>query len=637
KEYSARIDTTIGRMIFNNIIPQNLGLVKRETPEQRTLPEFNALAGKKDIANIIQVCFDNLGTTETAKLLDRIKDTGYKFSTLSGLTTSLFDMRDVKQKDEFIGDANAAAIETEKQYKRGFITADEKSNKLQTIWKDCMTKFENNIMVGYEAGNPLRIMVDSKARGNVGQMAQLTGIIGLMATTSGSIIEVPIRSSYKDGLSMIEYFIQTRGGRKGMVDKALKTADAGYLTRRLVDVAQDVIVKEEDCFEALGEKVKGMEITPIYDGTVIVESLSSRIAGRYSAEDIKHPVTGEIIIPSNTFITTAKAKEIEKSGLEKVIIRSVFTCKTTNGVCAKCYGRDMASNSTIQVGEAVGIIAAQSIGEPGTQLTMKVFQSGGSATADDITAGLPRVEEILEARKPKGVATISEIAGKVEHIDEAKGQVTIKGNDSVEIVYACNVNYKYKVKVGDMVEPGTPLNDGSLNPTDILKTRGVKGVQDYMMREILKVYKNGGTDVNDKHLEIIIRQMLRKVKVEDAGDTNILPGELVDIYKYEIENERVLAEGKEPATAKRVLLSITKAALATDSFLSAASFQETVRVLTDAAVKNKIDPLVGLKENVIIGKLIPAGTGLLKYRELVPKSKLSDEVMEVTDATVVED
>ena len=406
-----------------------------------------------------------------------------------------------------------------------------------------------------------------------------------------------------------------------MVDKGLKTADAGYLTRRLVDVAQEVVVDEDDCYAARNEKVKGMPVSAIYDGTSKVESLKERIAGRCPVDDVIHPQTGEVLAKANEMMTNAQAEAIEAAGIETVTIRTVFTCRSKYGCCAKCYGRNMASSEMVEVGEAVGIIAAQSIGEPGTQLTMKVFQAGGTASADDITRGLPRVEEIFEAKKPKGVAVVSEVNGVVTVVDEAKQLCVVKSNEGVEVEYDIPYGSKFKVVEGDKVEPGSQLTEGPLNPHDILKTMGVKGVQDYMMREVLKVYKNNSVDVNDKHMEIIIRQMLRKVKVEESGDTDILPGEIVDIFRYEEENERVLENGGEPATAKRVLLSITKASLETESFLSAASFQETVRVLTDSAIRGKVDPLVGLKGNVIIGKLIPAGTGLRRYREMTPVVK----------------
>lgn len=620
--HAGRIPTTVGKILFNRILPEGIGLIKRETPEDMLKFEVDYPVGKKQIKAIIKACYDNLGATETAKLLDRLKDTGFKYSTIACITANLFDVKVASDRKEVIEEANNLANVAKNQYRRGLITADEKSAKINDIWNDAVKKIETSTMAVYEKTNPLKMMVDSAARGNASNMCQLAGTIGIMVSTSGKIIEVPIRSSYKDGLSVIEYFIQTRGGRKGMVDKALKTADAGYLTRRLVDVAQEVVVDEEDCFAAHGEKPKGMKVSAIYDGTSKVESLRERIAGRCPVNDVVHPKTGEVLAKGNEMITNEQAKAIEDAGIEEVEIRTVFTCKSKYGVCAKCYGRNMASREMVEAGEAVGIIAAQSIGEPGTQLTMKVFQAGGTASADDITRGLPRVEEIFEAKKPKGVAVISEVNGKIAKIDEAKQIITITTPEGAEVQYPTPYAAKFKVAVGDRVEPGSQLTEGPLNPHDILKTQGVKGVQDYMMREVLKVYKNNSVDVNDKHMEIIIRQMLRKVKVEESGDTDILPGEIVDIFKYEEENERVLANGGEPATAKRVLLSITKASLETDSFLSAASFQETVRVLTDAAIRGKVDPLVGLKGNVIIGKLIPAGTGLKKYREMTPVVKL---------------
>ena len=619
--HSGRIPTTVGKLIFNRILPEGIGLLKRETPEDMLKLEVDYPVGKKQIKSIIKACYDNLGSTECAKLLDRLKDTGFKYSTIACITANLFDVQVAENRAEVIEEANKLATVAKNQYRRGLITAEEKSVKITEIWNNAVKKIETATMGVYERKNPLKMMVDSAARGNAGNMCQLAGTIGLMVSTSGKVIEVPIRSSYKDGLSVIEYFIQTRGGRKGMVDKGLKTADAGYLTRRLVDVAQEVVVEEEDCYASLGEKPKGMKVSAIYDGTSKVESLKERIYGRCAVNDIIHPQTGEVITKANEMITSQQANIIEAAGIEEVEIRTVFTCKCKYGTCAKCYGRNMASRDMVEVGEAVGIIAAQSIGEPGTQLSMKVFQAGGTASADDITRGLPRVEEIFEAKKPKGVAVISEVNGKISSIDEAKQVVTIATPDGGEVQYPTPYGAKFKVAVGEQVEPGSQLTEGPLNPHDILKTKGVKGVQDYMMREVLKVYKNNSVDVNDKHMEIIIRQMLRKVKVEESGDTDILPGEIVDIFKYEEENERVIENGGEPAYAKRVLLSITKASLETDSFLSAASFQETVRVLTDAAIRGKVDPLVGLKGNVIIGKLIPAGTGLKKYREMTPVRK----------------
>jgi len=618
KIYSGRIETTVGRLIFNQAIPQNMGIIKRETPEDELKNEVEFAVNKKMMKKIIKTCYVNLGPTQTAIMLDKIKELGYKYSTIASLTANLYDIRVAKDRLPIIAEADAASVVVEKQFKRGLITKDEKSVKLLDLWANARMKITDETMEAYEPNNPLKLMVDSGARGSKSNMCDLSGIRGLMMSTSGKVIEVPIRSSFRDGLSVIEYFIATRGGRKGMVDKALKTADAGYLTRRLVDVAQEVVVDQEDCFAATGEKVRGMEISAIYDEDSLVENLASRIVGRCAAEDIINPQTGEVIVKLNEMISTEKANEIEALGIEKVNIRTVFTCRSKYGVCAKCYGRDMSCRSEVKVGEAVGVIAAQSIGELGTQLTMNVFHGGGTVTQDDITAGLPRVEEIFEAKKPKGMAIVSEIFGKVSKIDEPKQQVIITDNDGNDVVYGVPYGARFKVAVGSEIKPGDRITEGSINPHDILKTLGVKQTQDYMIVEVLKVYHKSGVDVNDKHLEIIIRQMLRKVRVEDAGDTHMLPGDYVDMFKFEEENDRVINAGGEPATAKRVLLSITKSALATDSFLSAASFQETVRVLTDAAIKGSVDDLIGLKDNIIIGKRIPAGTGLKCYSEINP-------------------
>ena len=616
--YSTRLSTTVGRMIFNQAIPEGIGIIERNSPEDMLLNEIEFAVNKKMMKKIIKACYVNLGSTKTAIMLDKIKELGYKYSTIASLTANLFDIRVAKDREQIIKEADESSTTVEKQFKRGLITKDEKSVKLLDLWSNARMKITNETMEAYEPHNPFKLMVDSGARGSKDNMCDLSGIRGLMMSTSGKVIEVPIRSSFRDGLSVIEYFIATRGGRKGMVDKALKTADAGYLTRRLVDVAQEVVIDDEDCFETLGEKVRGMDISAIYDEDSMVEPISDRIVGRYTVNDVVNPKTGELIVAADQMISKEQSKAIEDAGIEKVTIRTVFTCKSKYGVCAKCYGRDMSCKSRVKVGEAVGVIAAQSIGELGTQLTMNVFHGGGTATQDDITAGLPRVEEIFEAKKPKGVAVISEISGKVSKIDEPKQQVTILSDDNNEVVYGVPYGARFKVAVGSRVEPGARITEGPINPHDILKTRGVKDTQDYMIVEVLKVYHKSGVDVNDKHLEIIIRQMLRKVRIEDAGDTTMLPGDYVDMFKFEEENERVLANGGEPATAKRVLLSITKSALATDSFLSAASFQETVRVLTDAAIKGSVDNLVGLKDNIIIGKRIPAGTGLKRYRDITP-------------------
>ena len=618
KVYSTLLDTTVGRMIFNQAIPEGIGIIERNTPEDMLKNEVEYAVDKKNMKKIIKACYVNLGSTKTAIMLDKIKELGYKYSTVASLTANLFDIRVAKDRLEIIAKADEASNLVDKQFKRGLITKDEKSVKLLDLWSTARMQITGETMEAYEPNNPLKLMVNSGARGSKDNMCDLSGIRGLMMSTSGKVIEVPIRSSFRDGLSVIEYFIATRGGRKGMVDKALKTADAGYLTRRLVDVAQEVIIDDEDCFATLGEKVRGMDISSIYDEDSMVESISSRIVGRYTVNDVVNPKTGEVIVKADEMISVEQAKAVEAAGIEKVQIRTVFTCKSKYGVCAKCYGRDMSCRDRVKVGEAVGVIAAQSIGELGTQLTMNVFHGGGTATQDDITAGLPRVEEIFEAKKPKGVAVISEISGKVSKIDEPGQKVTIISEDNNEVVYNVPYGARFKVAVGSRVEPGARITEGPINPHDILKTRGVKDTQDYMIVEVLKVYHKSGVDVNDKHLEIIIRQMLRKVKIEDAGDTSMLPGDYVDMFKFEEENERVLNQGGEPATAKRVLLSITKSALATDSFLSAASFQETVRVLTDAAIKGSVDNLVGLKDNIIIGKRIPAGTGLKRYRDITP-------------------
>ena len=618
KVYSTLLDTTVGRMIFNQAIPEGIGIIERNTPEDMLKNEVEYAVDKKNMKKIIKACYVNLGSTKTAIMLDKIKELGYKYSTVASLTANLYDIRVAKDRVEIIEKADEQSNIVDKQFKRGLITKDEKSVKLLDLWSNARMQITKETMEAYEPNNPLKLMVNSGARGSKDNMCDLSGIRGLMMSTSGKVIEVPIRSSFKKGLSVIEYFIATRGGRKGMVDKALKTADAGYLTRRLVDVAQEVIIDDEDCFATLGEKVRGMNISSIYDEDSMVESIGSRIVGRYAVEDIIHPETKEVIVKADEMISVEQSKAVEEAGIKSVQIRTVFTCKSKYGVCAKCYGRDMSCRDRVKVGEAVGVIAAQSIGELGTQLTMNVFHGGGTATQDDITAGLPRVEEIFEAKKPKGVAVISEISGKVSKIDEPGQKVTIISDDNNEVVYGVPYGARFKVAVGSTVVPGARITEGPINPHDILKTRGVKDTQDYMIVEVLKVYHKSGVDVNDKHLEIIIRQMLRKVKIEDAGDTTMLPGDYVDMFKFEEENERALNAGGEPATAKRVLLSITKSALATDSFLSAASFQETVRVLTDAAIKGSVDNLVGLKDNIIIGKRIPAGTGLKRYRDITP-------------------
>ena len=513
----------------------------------------------------------------------------------------------------------------ERQYRRGLISNEERYNRIISIWNETTDKVTQALMNSLDSYNPIYMMAHSGARGSINQIRQLAGMRGLMANPAGVIIELPIRANFREGLTVLEFFISTHGARKGLADTALRTADSGYLTRRLVDVSQDVIVREEDCFVRAGGN-KRTEVSEIREANEVIEPLADRILGRYAAEDIIDPNTGEVIAAVNEVIDHEKVERIEKAGIKTVNIRSVLTCRTEYGVCAKCYGINLATGDPVNIGEAVGIIAAQSIGEPGTQLTMRTFHTGGVA-GDDITQGLPRGEELFEARKPKGLAIISEVSGTVK-INETKKrrEVIITTGDGESKTYSIPYGSRLRVADGQRVEAGDELTEGSVNPHDILKIKGVKGVQTYLLQEVQKVYRFQGVDINDKHIEIIIRQMLRKVRVEDAGDTDMLPGGFVDIFEFEKENERIMEQGGQPAVAKRVLLGITKASLATDSFLSAASFQETTRVLTEASIKGKLDPLVGLKENVIIGKLIPAGTGMSRYRDIQIYSE--DELIE---------
>ena len=566
--------------------------------------------GKKQLSLIVDNCFKYHGATETANVLDKIKALGYKYSTIGAITASVFDMHIPGDKKRIIAEAEEKVLNIERNFARGIVTDEERYQTVVKIWKDASDKVEKELVKGLDDFNPIWMMANSGARGNMGQIRQLAGMRGLMADPSGRTIELPVRASFREGLSVLEYFISSHGGRKGLADTALKTADSGYLTRRLVDVSHSVIVREQDCGDSTGT-----EITAIRDGKSEIESLADRIAGRFTIDPIVNPETGEIIVDADTMISTDKAKEIEDAGIQKVLIRSVLTCKTRNGVCAKCYGKNMASGNPVKLGEAVGIIAAQSIGEPGTQLTMRTFHTGGVATGDDITQGLPRVEELFEARKPKGQAVITENSGAV-HIGEGNREITVTGSDGEAKVYPIPFGAKLKVEEGDLIEAGDPLTNGSINPQDMLRAKGVKGVQEYLAKEVQSAYRLSGVEINDKHIEVIVRQMLRKVRIENQGDTDMLPGSLVDIFTYEDENEKALENGGVPASAKRTLLGITKAALATESFLSAASFQETARVLTEAAIKNKVDPLIGLKENVIIGKLIPAGTGMKIYKNI---------------------
>ncbi len=605
------IKTTVGRLIFNEAIPQDLGFVDRSNPETAFDPELNFLIGRKELAKIIDRCIKAHGTTYTAIVLDKIKMLGFKYSTKGAVTIGVSDMLIPEVKKKYLAEAEEKIENVIKQFKRGLISEEERYNSVITIWTETSENVTNALMANLGRYNPLYIMANSGARGNVSQIKQLAGMRGLFSDTSGKILENPIRSNLREGLNVLEYFISSHGARKGLADTALRTADSGYLTRRLVDVSQDIIIREIDCGTH-----KGFEVSEIKDGIDVIETLSERIIGRYVPEPVLHPETGEVIVDTGTKITDEMADKIIKAGIKKIRIRSILTCQSEYGVCARCYGANLASNEDVNVGEAVGIIAAQSIGEPGTQLTMRTFHTGGVA-GDDITQGLPRVEELFEARKPKGLAIISETNGKVK-INESKKkrEIVITSEDNESRSYVIPYGSRIKVEDGDYVEAGDELTEGSVNPHDLLKIKGLRGVQAYLLQEVQKVYRLQGVDINDKHIEVIVRQMLRKVKIEEAGDTNLLPGGLYDAYDFEQENASVTAMGLRPATCRWVLLGITKASLATDSFLSAASFQETNRVLTEAAIKGKIDPLVGLKENVIIGKLIPAGTGMSRYRDI---------------------
>ena len=614
---SGIVKTTVGRIIFNEAIPQDLGFTKRETKEDALKYEIDFLVGKKQLSQIVERCFKLKGTTPTAELLDKIKALGYKYSTIGAITTSIFDMHIPKEKPEIIHAAEQKVVEIEDMYENGFITDDERYKQVVEVWKEATDEVTDKLQGTLSKFNPIWMMADSGARGSMKQIRQLSGMRGLMSDPSGKTIELPVKSCFREGLSVLEYFISSHGGRKGLADTALKTADSGYLTRRLVDVSQDVIVREEDCCD--GSKPQGVWVTAITGDKKeeIIEKLEDRIAGRWSIDDVVNPATGEVIVPADTMITDDQAKAISAAGIEKVYVRSILTCKSKHGVCAKCYGKNMANGRPVNLGEAVGVIAAQSIGEPGTQLTMRTFHTGGVASGEDITQGLPRIEELFEARKPKGVALVCEVNGIVSVVEgENKREIVVSGANGEVKTYQVAKNARLKVKDGDAVEAGSILTEGSVYPQDLLRTKGIKAVQEYLVKEVQSVYRMQGVEINDKHVEIIVRQMLRKVKVEDAGDTNMLPGELVDIFRFDDENMEALEKGARPAAAKRTLLGITKASLATDSFLAAAAFQETSRVLTDAAIKNKVDTLHGLKENVIIGKLIPAGTGMKEYRNI---------------------
>ncbi|MCL2433123.1 MAG: DNA-directed RNA polymerase subunit beta', partial [Clostridia bacterium] len=609
--------TTVGRVLFNEVIPQNLGYVDRNNAEECLKLEIDFTVDRKALLSMIDRCYRSFGNTRTVTLLDGIKNLGFRYSTKGAVTVSVFDLTIPKEKKELVESAEKNSLAIDRQFRRGFITEDERYRQTVETWQKTTHNVTKAMENGLDRFNPVYMMSNSGARGSIGQLAQLAGMRGMVSDPTGRVIELPVRANYREGLTILEYFISSHGARKGLADTALRTADSGYLTRRMVDVSQDVIIREEDCFASAEERVRGMNVTAITVGDELIESLEDRIAGRVAAEDVADPNTGEILVPQNEMISSKAAKEIIKTGLETVAIRTVLTCRCNNGVCAKCYGNNLTHGRNADIGEAVGIMAAQSIGEPGTQLTMRTFHTGGVASASDITAGLPRVEELFEARKPKGQAIVTEIPGTIAMVQGKKKLEAVVTNEEGESqAYTIPYGAHLLIQEGQSVEAGDVLTAGSINPHDILQIRGLKGVQAYLLQEVQMVYRrHAGVTVGDKHIEIIIRQMLRKVRIEEAGETSLLPGELVDIFQFEKENETVIENGGQPAVAKRVLLGITKAALATDSFLSAASFQETTRVLTEAAIKGKVDPLMGLKENVIIGKLIPAGTGLPKYRD----------------------
>ena len=603
------IESTVGRFIFNENMPQDLGFVDRN--EDPFGLEIDFLVDKKALGKIIDKCFRRHGNTKTAEVLDHIKALGFKYSTVGGITVAVADMKIPKEKAEYIAAAEKQVDKFEKAYGRGLISDEERYEKVIETWTETTNKVTDALMDGLERMNNIYIMAHSGARGSKNQIRQLAGMRGLMANASGKTVEIPVKSNFREGLSVMEYFISSHGARKGLSDTALRTADSGYLTRRLVDVSQDVIVRDYDC-----GTTETSTIVAIKEGNEVIEEIYDRIVGRYTIDPIVNPITGEVIVEADSMILEEQAEKIVAAGIEEVEIRTVLNCKTRHGVCSKCYGRNLATGKEVNIGEAIGIIAAQSIGEPGTQLTMRTFHTGGVA-GGDITQGLPRVEELFEARKPKGLAVIAEIDGRVE-IDETgkRKEIIVVPNEGEKQVYSIAYNSRLRVKEGQMVKAGDPLTQGSINPHDIVRVKGIDGVQEYIVKEVQRVYRLQGVDVNDKHIEVIVRQMLSKVKVEDPGDTDLLPGGYEDVLTFEKCNEEAIANGLRPATAKRVLLGITKASLATDSFLSAASFQETTRVLTEAAIKGKEDHLIGLKENVILGKLIPAGTGMKKYRNI---------------------
>ena len=608
------VHSTLGRFIFNEILPQDLGLTERTCEEDILKLEVDYHVGKKQLKKILEKVINTHGATKTAEVLDDIKAMGYKYSTRAAMTVSISDMTVPAEKTEYLADAEKKVDKITRNFRRGLITDEERYKEVIKVWQVADDKIKDALLGGLDKYNNIFMMADSGARGSDKQIKQLAGMRGLMADTTGRAIELPIKSNFREGLDVLEYFISAHGARKGLSDTALRTADSGYMTRRLVDVAQELIIREVDCCE--GKEIPYMEVAEFTNGSGVLESLEERITGRYAAETVKD-AEGNVIVEANHMITPKRAAAVVKSGREKVKIRTILSCKSKLGICAKCYGANMATGQAVQVGEAVGIIAAQSIGEPGTQLTMRTFHTGGVA-GGDITQGLPRVEELFEARKPKGLAIIAEFGGKAEVTDtKKKREVVIRSLETgEEKAYLIPYGSRIKIQDGAILEAGDALTEGSVNPHDLLKIKGLRAVQDYMLHGVQDVYRMQGVEINDKHIEVIVRQMLKKIKIEEAGDSQYLPGTSVDVLDFNETNEALLAEGKKPAVGVQVMLGITKASLATNSFLSAASFQETTKVLTEAAINGKVDPLIGLKENVIIGKLIPAGTGLGRYRDV---------------------
>ena len=639
EELSGNIESTLGRLIFNEILPQDLGYVDRSKEENLLLPEVDFHVGKKQLKDILQHVINTHGTTTTAEVLDDIKAMGYKYSTRAAMTVSISEMTVPPVKKQLLAEAEKKVEQITVKYNRGQATDEERHKNVIRVWQETDDKIKDALLQGLDKYNNIFMMADSGARGSNQQIKQLAGMRGLMADTSGNTIELPIKSNFREGLDVLEYFISAHGARKGLSDTALRTADSGYLTRRLVDVSQDLVIRENDC--SVGRAIPGMYVYEFVNEKAtadsdakadVLESLQERITGRFLAEDIVDPKTGELILGANHLVTSKRAEEIIKTGVEHVKIRTILTCRSHIGVCAKCYGSNMATGQTVQVGEAVGIIAAQSIGEPGTQLTMRTFHTGGVA-GDNITQGLPRVEELFEARKPKTLAVLAEFGGVVSFAKtDKKTDIVITDDEGNSKAYPVSRDTRVKVTEGQIVAKGEEITEGSENPHDIVRILGVRAVQDYMIREVQKVYRIQGVEINDKHIELIVRQMLKKIVIESAGDSDFLPGSQVDTIEFTEVNERLEEEGKQPATGTPIILGITKASLATNSFMSAASFQETTKVLTDAAINGKVDPLIGLKENVIIGKLIPAGTGMKRYQDIkLDTGLVYDEEQEALD------